>query len=160
MILIPRHPHRGSEIVKIIKDFKLTYRQRSDNKNVESISKLDVYLADTLGEMGLWYNVADTVLIGGSLTGDLGGHNPLEALKCGKKTITGSYMYNFKNMTDILLEKEVLIVCKDEKELQNELTKSFKEKTKGFDKKAKIAIESLTGATETILKYVETYIQK
>jgi len=160
LIFGPRHPHRGAEIVKIIKDSKLTYRQRSDNKNVESISKLDVYLADTLGEMGLWYNIADVVLMGGTLTGDHGGHNVLEPLKCGKPTITGPSMYNFKNMTDILLEKEVLTVCKDEKELQDELIKSLKEKDKGFDKKAKAAIESLTGATETILKYIESHIQK
>ncbi|MCP4354901.1 MAG: 3-deoxy-D-manno-octulosonic acid transferase [Proteobacteria bacterium] len=160
LILVPRHPNRGGVVAKIVKNSKLTYRQRSDNKNLESLAKLDVYLADTLGEMGLWYELADAVVMGGSIAPYFGGHNPLEPLKSGKATITGAYMYHFKNMSDILVEKGVLEVCKDKKEMEKAIIESLNDKSPAqFAKKAKSAVESLTGATEIILEYIKNRIQ-
>ena len=66
MILFPRHPHRGDDIANIIKSTDLQYVQRSKTKGLEKASSLDIYLADTLGETGLWYALADAVAIGGS----------------------------------------------------------------------------------------------
>jgi len=159
LILVPRHPNRGGDVARLIKKSKLQFRQRSDNKNLESLSKLDVYLADTLGEMGLWYNLADVVVMGGSINPQIGGHNPLEPLKSGKPTITGPNMHSFNDMSKILVEKDVLNVCKNNAEIEKSIVKSLNVKSQTeFLKKSKEAMESLTGATKIILDYIKTKI--
>ena len=99
-IIVPRHPHRGTEISR-----QIGAQQRTKDKDISTATSL--YVADTLGEMGLWLKLAHVVVIGGSLVPH-GGHNPLEPLKLGKTTFTGPYMFNFKDMLPWLTEKKVL----------------------------------------------------
>jgi 3-deoxy-D-manno-octulosonic-acid transferase len=62
-----------------------------------------VYLADTLGELGLFYKLAPFALIGGSMT-PVGGHNPIEAVKLGCGVITGPHWHNFPEVYQALAE--------------------------------------------------------
>ncbi|MDX1738483.1 MAG: glycosyltransferase N-terminal domain-containing protein, partial [Alphaproteobacteria bacterium] len=76
IVLIPRHPDRGDEIAQLLEQGNLEFSQRS--KGELPSPKTQYYLADSLGEMGLFYHLSDIVLIGGTLTGKTGGHNPIE----------------------------------------------------------------------------------
>lgn len=102
-IIAPRHPERGDEIRRLLDLSNLSVSQRSDG---DSITKeTDILLADTLGEMGLWYRLADTVYLGGGHAPGVGGHNPLEPLLLEKSVLTGPSVFNFKDLMADLAAK-------------------------------------------------------
>jgi 3-deoxy-D-manno-octulosonic-acid transferase len=91
-IIVPRHPGRGDEIEAML-DKNFTVRRRGKGELPDR--ECDVFLADTLGELGLFYRLAEIAFIGGS-TGSLGGHNPLEAAQLDCTAIHGPDMANFR----------------------------------------------------------------
>ena len=88
-ILVPRHPARGAELAE---RFQLPRRSAGE----EPTPQTPVWLADTLGELGLFYRLADRCFLGNSLTGKGGGHNPFEPLRLGVPTATGPKMENWR----------------------------------------------------------------
>lgn len=160
MILFPRHPHRGDEIAQIINESGLQYVQRSKTKGLEKASSMDIYLADTLGEVGLWYALADVVVVGGSFTWK--GQNPLEALKAGKPVYTGPNMQNFKDMTDFLTSEGVMFKNENEQDLTNAVNNAFKDDKflKTFNKKAQTAVDKMTGATDLLITAIRDKLKE
>ena len=63
LIIAPRHPERGDDVDTLLSMTKAAVARRSENDNVEQST--EILLADTMGEMGLWYSLADTVYLGG-----------------------------------------------------------------------------------------------
>jgi 3-deoxy-D-manno-octulosonic-acid transferase len=98
-LVVPRHPHRGAEIAAGFSASSLTTAQRSAGA---APGTTDVYIADTLGELGLFYRAASIVLVGGSLIPH-GGQNPLEAARFGCALVLGPHMFNFPEITAALL---------------------------------------------------------
>ncbi len=92
LILAPRHPKRGDGVTAAFRADGWTVAQRS--KGEEPGPDTDVYLADTLGEMGLWYRMASAAFVGGSLV-PVGGHNPFEPALLGCAVIHGPHVRNF-----------------------------------------------------------------
>ena len=84
-IIAPRHATRGDEIAAMLTARGLTVRRRSKGESTEGAA---IYLADTTGEMPLWYALAPVTFIGAGW-GDLGGHNPLEAAQLGSAVLSG-----------------------------------------------------------------------
>ncbi|WP_299934760.1 glycosyltransferase N-terminal domain-containing protein [uncultured Pelagimonas sp.] len=97
LILAPRHPKRAPDILKLAQDRGLTVARRSADEPPEA----QVYLADTMGEMPMWYQLAGRVFIGGSLS-DRGGHTPYEPAAFGAALIHGPDMANFSAARDRL----------------------------------------------------------
>ncbi|EIE50451.1 3-deoxy-D-manno-octulosonic acid transferase [Salipiger aestuarii] len=91
LILAPRHPRRADDIVRLANAKGLTVARRSLGEAPDA----DVYLADTLGEMALFYAAAGRVFIGGTLA-DRGGHTPYEPAACGAALIHGPDVRNFR----------------------------------------------------------------
>ncbi|MFD0857715.1 3-deoxy-D-manno-octulosonic acid transferase [Roseovarius aquimarinus] len=91
MVLVPRHPERADEIARMIDAHGLGHTQRSRGAG---IGVAPVYLADTLGEMGLWYRLAPLVCVGGSFV-PVGGHNPFEVAHGGAAVLHGPLYANF-----------------------------------------------------------------
>ncbi len=98
-ILVPRHPERGAAIAGIAGGAGLTFAQRSLGGLPERDT--EIYIADTLGELGLVYRVAPIVFIGGSLVGH-GGQNPIEAAKLGAAILHGPHVWNFAEIYSAL----------------------------------------------------------
>ena len=98
-ILVPRHPERGASIAGIARGAGLTFAQRSLGELPERDT--EIYVADTLGELGLIYRVAPIVFIGGSLVGH-GGQNPIEAAKLGAAILHGPHVWNFAEIYSAL----------------------------------------------------------
>jgi len=94
-IIVPRHAVRGNEVAEIITESGLTCARRSKRENIEPGT--DIYLADTMGELGLFYRLCRVALIGGSFTGG-GGHNPVEAAQLDCAIFFGPHMHNFSAM--------------------------------------------------------------
>lgn len=90
LILVPRHPERAPEIETLIRARGLSHTRRRGG----GAPSAQVYLADTLGEMGLWYALAPIVFLGGSLT-PVGGHNPFEPAQAGAAVLHGPLYANF-----------------------------------------------------------------
>ncbi len=91
-IIVPRHPDRGPAIAADLARTGLAVGLRSRGDRPER--QVQVYVADTLGELGLWYRLAELVFIGGTLVAH-GGQNPLEAARLGRALVFGPHMENF-----------------------------------------------------------------
>lgn len=92
-IIAPRHPNRGTEIRDILRDkYQLNTALRSANEKITP--QTEVYIADTIGEMGIWYELCPIVFIGGSLIPH-GGQNFMEPSRCRDAVIVGPHMHNF-----------------------------------------------------------------
>jgi 3-deoxy-D-manno-octulosonic-acid transferase len=91
-LIAPRHPERGPGIVEIAHAAGLTAALRS--RGELPAPDTDVYVADTLGELGLIYRLAPIVFVGGSLASH-GGQNPIEPIKLGAAILHGPNVWNF-----------------------------------------------------------------
>ena len=94
-MIAPRHPERGREIANLVARSGLSASQRSLGLLPDSAT--DIYIADTIGEMGLFYRVAPLVFLGGSLVPH-GGQNPIEPAKLGAALVHGPYVHNFEEV--------------------------------------------------------------
>lgn len=92
LILAPRHPVRGDGLAELMRAGGLQVAQRSKDEQIGADT--DVYLADTLGEMGLWYRIAAVSFVGGSIA-PVGGHNPFEPAQLGSAILHGPHVRNF-----------------------------------------------------------------
>ncbi len=102
-IIVPRHPARADDIKQEIREKqKLIIAKRSSGEAVHD--ETDIYLADTMGELGVFYRLAPIVFIGGSLV-EHGGQNPLEAARLECALLFGPFMENFKEIATELQEK-------------------------------------------------------
>jgi len=95
VIVVPRHPHRGNEVADMFirKGFKVSLRSKGENIGDET----EVYVADTIGEMGLWYKLSPITFVGGSLVSH-GGQNFIEPARDKNAVIVGPNMQNFAEM--------------------------------------------------------------
>ena len=101
LILMPRHPERGGGLVQTLRTEGRMVAVRSAGEPIALDTS--VYLADTLGEMGLFLALADVVVMGGSFGpvighAGAGGHNPLEPARLGKPTVCGPDMANWPDV--------------------------------------------------------------
>ena len=107
LILAPRHPDRAAAIAREIADRGLTALRRSQDGLPDT--RVQVWLADTLGEMMLWYALAPASLIAGSLVPGIGGHNPVEASRAGTAIITGPHAASFDDLLDAYRRHNALL---------------------------------------------------
>ncbi len=155
-IIVPRHPHRGENIYQQIKNIAET-KLRSKGENITNTTNF--YIADTIGEMSLWYSLAQkngVVFMGGSLIPH-GGQNPLEALKANCPVVCGANMQNFKNMLDDLLTDNAITQITNIEELETTIQNILSDKTKrdSLIKPIGCALEKLTGATKYTADKIE-----
>lgn len=95
LILAPRHPRRSAEIAGMIAKTGLPFATRSAAEIPDAGTA--IYLADTLGEMPLWYALAGVSFVGGSLV-DKGGHTPFEPVQAGTAILHGPHVSNFSQV--------------------------------------------------------------
>jgi 3-deoxy-D-manno-octulosonic-acid transferase len=98
-IIVPRHPDRGAAIADLVAASGLYGALRS--REELPISATDIYVADTMGELGLFYRLAPIVFMGGSLV-EHGGQNPIEAVKLGASIVHGPHVFNFTDVYEAL----------------------------------------------------------
>ena len=97
VISVPRHPERGHTIQEMFNKFG--YQTSLRSKLEPLTNSTEIYIADTIGEMGLWYSLASVSFIGGSLIPH-GGQNFIEPSRSSNAVIVGPYMHNFKEMLE------------------------------------------------------------
>ena len=122
LILVPRYPERGREIAELLNTYGLNSVLRSKG---ELPGELDtVYIADTMGELGLWYRLAKVSFIGGSLV-HKGGHNPYEPALLECPIIHGKYYENFSAEYEQLKEQGGSQMVNNSKELAEAIERAL-----------------------------------
>jgi len=120
LILAPRHPERADEVQTKIDQFGLTTTRRTAG----ALPKMQVFLADTLGELGLWYALTDVVFLGGSLK-PIGGHNPFEVAHAGATVLSGPHVAAFAETYDEMIASGAARFTSDADELATQLSGLF-----------------------------------
>ncbi len=111
LIIAPRHKKRAKTIQAQVEKLDLRVLRRSQDGRPDEDTQ--VYIADTVGEMGLWYQLSSLAIMGGSLLDHIGGHNPLEPARLGCPVVSGSYVSNFHSLFDEMIAAEATAFVHD-----------------------------------------------
>lgn len=113
-IIVPRHPVRGAEITAdmTVAGFAVSRRSAEEAMTPQT----QIYIADTLGELGLFYRACTHVVMGGSFA-DIGGHNPIEPAQYGCVIFFGPMTYNFLTIMEDFRQAKAVIEIRDEADL-------------------------------------------
>src|SRR6185436_20153077 len=100
-LIVPRHPQRFDEVAGLVAQAGRSVSRRSEWGDAPV--QADVWIGDSLGEMALYYGLADVALLGGSFL-PLGGQNLIEAAACGCPVIMGEHTFNFSEAAELALD--------------------------------------------------------
>ena len=121
LVLVPRHPERFDGVARSCESSGLKVVKRTDNL-IEIDADVDVYLGNTMGELGLLYAASDIALVGGSLV-PFGGQNILEPCALGVPVIFGPHMFNFEEISKLTVEANAGVCVQDVEQLQTQISK-------------------------------------
>jgi len=139
LVLVPRFPDRLDEILNSLNDFEVKVYSRGETPDV----KTDIFIVDSIGELGLWYKASEVALIGGTFS-NMEGKNPWEALhldcvitfgprhlkfnddfKILKKAKLAHQINNAQDLFKVLSGKDQITFSRDVKELKRKLKKDI-----------------------------------
>jgi 3-deoxy-D-manno-octulosonic-acid transferase len=158
-VIAPRHPGRGQSIAEIanVAGLSVGLRSRGDLPKRD----VDVYIADTLGELGLVYRIAPIVFMGGSLISH-GGQNPIEPIRLGAAVLHGPHVWNFAEIYAKLDDARGAEAISDEEALTSRLgawLANPAERT-AIANVGKETVEKLGGALERTLAALDPYLMQ
>jgi 3-deoxy-D-manno-octulosonic-acid transferase len=158
-IVVPRHPDRGGEIADLAFANGVPVRMRSRGEELDE--KGGVYIADSIGELGLFYRAANIVFVGRSLVKH-GGQNPIEPAKLGNAILHGPNVSNFTDVYRELNEAGGAICINDEQHLGDTLDDLFTNaaKMRAVARAASETVEKLGGASQNIMTALEPYLMQ
>ncbi len=157
LIIAPRHPNRGQEITDELHKLNMKTALRSANEKITAAT--NIYIADTIGEMGLWYDIANLVFIGGSLIPH-GGQNFIEPSRVRDAVIVGPYMHNFTDAMNRAKKADAIMQINDTVELE-ELVSQLLENKDLLEAKRSLAYNWATSESKVldgIMDKVKGYI--
>lgn len=157
-VIVPRHPERGATIMEMAKARGIETARRS--RTALPGEKTEVFIADTLGELGTWYAVAPLALVGGSLVRH-GGQNPIEAVKLDTGVLTGPHHANFAESYQALAEAGGCREVTDARELASAAAELLgdAEALERMRTAAREAASRLEGALERTLAALAPYAE-
>jgi 3-deoxy-D-manno-octulosonic-acid transferase len=166
LILAPRHLERLEEVERILEKESLSWKRRTSlsvgqEKNHEKIKDLpEVILLDTMGELMGLYSLGTLVFIGGSLV-PVGGHNPLEPLFFKKCVLFGPHMFNFLEISRLLIEAGGAIQVKGREDLIFQLKRLLSDERarKETGEKGYQFLQKHRGATERMFQEIRPYLK-
>ena len=153
-IIAPRHPERGTGVTEQIKGLGLNVAQRS--MAALPGARTDIYVADTIGELGTLYALTPVSFVGGSLI-DRGGQNPIEAIGHGSAVLTGPHWQNFRDTYVTLLRHKGAIEVRTSQDVAAAVSMLYRDREAldGLRAGAAAAMQSLGGALERTIDALE-----
>ncbi len=163
LLIAPRHIDRSAAIKKIAAGMGFEGIFMSDFKKSpeNDISGKKVLILDTLGDLKGIFGRAEVVFMGGSLV-KRGGHNIVEPAMFGKPIVFGPYMFNFRDMARLFLEKKAALEVADKEGLTEELEVLLRDRKKAetLGQNAKKLLDEQRGATEKNVDEITRFIGK
>lgn len=155
-IIAPRHIDRASEIKSLAssKGYKSSIRSAKE----KITAKTDIYIADTMGELGLFFTIAKATFLGGSFK--QGGHNLVEPAYFDTVLTFGPNMSNCQEIADEFLEKNAAFQIKNAKELYDILDKVYSGKISHNSKKSGLIIQNHINIINNYISYINKYLQE
>ncbi|MFA0077652.1 lipid IV(A) 3-deoxy-D-manno-octulosonic acid transferase [Vibrio artabrorum] len=155
LMIVPRHPERFNQVTELAKQHQFNTITRTSQQHLTA--DIEVYIADTMGEMLVLLGGADVCFMGGSLVGDkVGGHNLLEPAALQLPLLNGPSYFNFSEITDKLLEAQAVTICQNSNEMASQLRELFIQpdlrKERGLA--AYQVVEQNRGALSNTLQYI------
>jgi 3-deoxy-D-manno-octulosonic-acid transferase len=158
-LIAPRHPERGPGVLEIAQAAGLTAALRSRGEMPNA--KTDIYIADTMGELGLIYRLAPVVFVGGSLVRH-GGQNPIEPAKLGAAILHGPHVWNFAEIYDALDQARGAEPVNDADRLTAGLAAMLRDPDARAraTAAARATVDTLAGALERTLQSLDPYLMQ
>ncbi len=158
-LIVPRHPERGVGVAEIARAGGLKTRLRSRGELPDATT--DIYVADTVGELGLVYRLAPIVFVGGSLVRH-GGQNPIEAAKLGAAILHGPHVWNFAEIYAALDQAHGAEQVTDASKLTAGFGALMAQPAAcvGVADAARATVEGLSGALERTLQSLDPYLMQ
>ena len=158
LILVPRHADRFQEVSELLNNNNLSWQRRSQDTHLDK--QTQVYLADSVGELMLWFAVSDAAFIGGSLV-PFGGHNILEPAALQKPILSGPHYSNLKALFEPFIAEQALNIVEDSDELAKTLHAliSNSEVANQLAKKGHECFAKQTGALERTMHEIEPILK-
>jgi 3-deoxy-D-manno-octulosonic-acid transferase len=156
-IIVPRHPERGPETADIAWQAELRCALRSVGEQPDR--ETDVYVADTIGELGLFYRLSPLVFMGGSLV-PRGGQNPIEPAKLGSAILHGPHVHNFTEVYSAIDRAGGALPIPDGETLVRAVTELLRDPrlTRQMARSAAETVERLGGAVARTMQSIEPFI--
>lgn len=154
LILVPRHADRFEEVAELLKQSGMNWAQRSQQQPISADTQ--VYLADTVGELMLWFAASNAAFIGGSLV-PFGGHNILEPAALSKPVLSGPHYANLKALFDTFIDESALILINSPNDLTLRLTELAQqpERQTELGERAHQAFAKQSGALERLMHEID-----
>jgi len=154
LVLVPRHPERFARVAALCRKRGFETVTRSEGRPCERSTQ--VYVGDTLGELPLMYAACDVGFVGGSLV-PTGGHNPLEPAALGLAILTGPQVFNFQEITDMLVEVGAARTVSDSAALADTLEALLRDANarEAMGQKGRRLVEANRGALKRLLGIVD-----
>ncbi|MFC1674487.1 3-deoxy-D-manno-octulosonic acid transferase [Candidatus Omnitrophota bacterium] len=157
LLIAPRHPERSAQIAGLIEKYGFEPERISllEDESETRLGKKMVFVLDTIGQLIYFYALADIVFVGGSLT-KKGGQNILEPTSLGKPVICGPHMFNFRDIADLFISKDAILLARDQEELSLRISSLLKDPSlvSALAGKAKAIISKNRGATAKNLDFI------
>ncbi|MDO8909459.1 MAG: lipid IV(A) 3-deoxy-D-manno-octulosonic acid transferase [Pseudohongiella sp.] len=157
LVLVPRHPERFNSAEKLCEKHQLRVVRRSSEQNVDVLTP--VFLGDSMGELLVYYSLAQVAFVGGSLV-NTGCHNVLEPAAMGLPVLTGPSQFNFQTICEQLAEYGALSKVADESALADVLVKLFQDQARldQMGEAGRLAVIANRGALQRIYALVTGYL--
>jgi 3-deoxy-D-manno-octulosonic-acid transferase len=156
-IIVPRHPDRGTDIAGLAVQGGLSIARRSLGQEIGQ--RTDVYLGDTIGEMGLFLRLAQVAFMGRSLVAS-GGQNPLEPAMTGAAILSGKAVHNFRDSYGNLLAAGAARLVRDEEMLAANveyLLRNPQEREKMVEAARQVLVD-MRGALDRTVEVLDAYV--
>jgi 3-deoxy-D-manno-octulosonic-acid transferase len=156
-IIVPRHPERGSQVVDLAEEMGAVPVMRSRGHVPDRGT--EIYVADTIGELGLFYRIARIVFMGGSLVKH-GGQNPIEPAKLDSAILHGPHVGNFAGIYSQLNRARGAAMVTDAESLAKSISLLLDDPAlaRSMAASAKATVERLGGALDRTVAAIEPYL--
>ena len=156
-IIVPRHPDRVDDILHSLSKFQVEIATRSSGDIISPST--GVYVGDSIGEMGLYFGLAEVAFMGKSLKSQ-GGQNPIEPVMSHAAILSGPYVQNFRDTYQALLESGGARLVKDENMLAGHVLHLLRNPhdLHAMQTAARNTVYQMTGALERTIAALDPYI--
>lgn len=157
-IVVPRHPERFDEVFAAAQSLNLNTTRRSTGQRIEA--ETQVYLADSMGEMWLWYALSNACFVGGSLNEPGGGHNILEPIALHVPTVLGKNYFNFQTIVDEFVQADAVKVVEDAEQAAAVLMTLLEdaEQANTLNQAAQKIMQLNTGSLKKHIQVIDAYL--